>query len=123
MRILRRVGISAAISALAGVAAFGGVATAAVNQGDRVQLTAATVQLNVKVLEGGYVTGPGDIDCPRKKCVTTFPVGTKITLVARENIDYRFSGWFNKDCKGDLTLCVLTMDTNKTVEARFRQEL
>ena len=63
----------------------------------------------------GTVTG-NDISCG-KKCVASFPAGTRVTLTAQAKPGSRFAGW-SGDCSGRRR-CSLTMSTARTVTARF----
>lgn len=66
---------------------------------------------------GTVVTGSGvaGINCPGD-CTETYLSGLSIPLLASPAAGFTFAGW-SGDCTG--TVCVLTMDGNKTVTATF----
>lgn len=65
-------------------------------------------------------SGYGEIISSLSKCESecTVNVGTKVTLTAKADDDSEFDSW-SGDCSGT-TNCVLTMDKDKTVAAKFK---
>ena len=79
--------------------------------------TASTPILTLDQTGSGTVSGaPGNLRCTGR-CSVSMPQGATVTLEAVPNSGFYFSGWLG-DCGGDET-CLLTLDTSKTVSARF----
>ncbi len=66
---------------------------------------------------GGITSSPGGINCG-PSCERAFPQGTTITLAATPFALSGFGGWTGACTGTDLT-CMVTMDGDKTVAARF----
>jgi len=88
---------------------------------------AAAHSLTVGVAFAGRVTSsPAGIDCPSGPCAASLPSGTRVTLTAVAPSPSSGSGGglvlggWSGACSG-VGPCVLTMDANKAVTARFAQ--
>lgn len=76
-----------------------------------------TVQTDVRSGPGKVVSSPWPlIDCGAR-CTASYPIGTIIALNAMPDGDSTFAGWGGA-CAGT-TRCLLTVDSDKTVTARF----
>ena len=69
---------------------------------------------------GQVVSVPFGIDCGhgKKACQLEFAKERSVTLKANSNAYFRFAGW-DGDCSGSEPVCVVTMDGDKQVMARF----
>jgi len=80
-----------------------------------------TLSVNKVGSGDGVITSlPGGIDCGGA-CQATFTMGTVVTLTAVPNGDSEFEEWEGGDCNGN-GACVLTMDQNRSVNARFDED-
>jgi hypothetical protein len=78
-------------------------------------------QVTVKMAGNGQVvSAPGGIYCGHGKrdCELGFARDMPVTLKANSNTYFQFAGW-EGDCSGIEPVCVMTMDGNKQVTARF----
>lgn len=66
---------------------------------------------------GVVTSNPPGIDCSRD-CSASFASGTSVTLVAKAERGFVFSGWTGEECTG-MWVCTLTMDSAKAVKAVF----
>ena len=76
------------------------------------------------VLKSGTGTGivssiPAGIACGTD-CKEKYPKGTMVTLTATADVTSIFTGWTGA-CTGTSAICLVTMNTNKTVTANFCQ--
>lgn len=77
-------------------------------------------QYPVTVLKNGFgtvISSPEGINCG-STCYAGFSGNSTLTLVARPDDGYRFSGW-NGDCKGADSTCSAIVDAAKTITANF----
>lgn len=79
--------------------------------------TAAQKKLTVTAGTGGVITSdPQGIDCGTR-CIAAFAAGAHVTLTARPQPGYRFSGWSGA-CSGSAP-CTLTLADDVSVQASF----
>ncbi len=74
-------------------------------------VTSSPNGINCVAADKNSGTGSGD-------CVTTFPVGTSVTLTAQPAAGVKFIGWVSDSCSGT-GACTLTLDGSKNVAAQF----
>lgn len=81
--------------------------------------TAISYRLNVNKTGGnGLVTSlPAGINCG-PTCSALFPDGNQVTLTAKANAGYSFTGWAG-DCTGTTLTCTVTLDATRNVTALF----
>ncbi|WP_456788836.1 YncE family protein [Cellulomonas sp. P5_C5] len=72
--------------------------------------------LQVAEPDGGRITGEG-IDCPGD-CEERLPVGSGLTLTARQFEDMQFTGWAG-DCGGTSRTCDLVIDADPAAAASY----
>jgi hypothetical protein len=78
----------------------------------------AVLVVNVTGTGQGTVTSdPSGISCPTG-CNGSYPPGTQVTLTAAPASGSTFAGW-SGGCSGRAATCTLTMDTSRSVTARF----
>jgi hypothetical protein len=66
---------------------------------------------------GTVTSSPAGINCG-VDCSEAYPHGTAVTLTASAGANSVFTGW-SGDCSGTSSTCMLSMDSAKTVTARF----
>jgi predicted outer membrane repeat protein len=69
---------------------------------------------------GSVESNPEAVSCT-DVCLATFAQGTVVRLTAVPAKGMEFDNWLG-DCRGDGTLCTLTIDANKAVTAKFREK-
>lgn len=74
------------------------------------------------VSAGTVKSSPTGIDCSinnKTYCDYSFPKGTSVTLTATAGLNSGFDSW-SGDCAGTSNICILNMDINKNVTAKFK---
>jgi phospholipase C len=66
---------------------------------------------------GTVTSSPSGISCP-SSCSASFAIGTQVTLMATPTSGFNFAGWNGSGCSG-VDTCVVTLNTNQTVNAAF----
>jgi phospholipase C len=87
--------------------------TATFNKGSSALLTVTTSGTGT----GTVTSSPSGINCP-STCAASFAIGTQVTLMATPTGSFNFAGWNGSGCSGTGT-CVVTLNTNQTVNAAF----
>jgi uncharacterized repeat protein (TIGR03803 family) len=80
---------------------------------------ASSHTLSLALLGGGaVVSSPSGISCP-VACSASFAPGTRVTLTATPASGYSFDGWSGNSACSSTGSCMLTMNSNRSVTARF----
>lgn len=91
---------------------------------DSAKTVSATFVIGTNVLtvnktgSGTVTSSPSGINCGAT-CGAAYSIGQIVTLTATPSVGSTFSEWSGGGCSGAATTCAVTMDTAKTVAARF----
>jgi hypothetical protein len=86
----------------------------------KVNISSPTSSLSVSIAGSGSVTSnPKGILCTSGTCFASYGTGSTITLTAKANKKWTFSGWSGA-CSGTGE-CVVQLSTNQFVKATFSQ--
>gem|GEM_PF-7081015 len=88
---------------------------------DYINVTPSSYLLAIRVNGKGVVTSsPAGITCgpSNNDCDEIYPAGSTIRLEANPDSGWLFEGW-DGDCTGDTLICDVTIDTEKSVFAKF----
>ena len=84
-------------------------------------LTTWSLTVAVDPAEGGPVdANVGTISCP-SECSSLYPDGTAVRLTAKPADGEEFDNWLGA-CRTDDPVCELTMNSAKTVTAKFKKK-
>jgi len=83
-------------------------------------LPPSTSTLSVSIVGNGMVTSsPTGIRCPSNSCSTSYGTGSTVTLTAKPDKRWKFTGWSGA-CSGTGE-CVMQLSNDQVVEATFSQ--
>jgi hypothetical protein len=83
-------------------------------------LPPSTSTLSVSIVGNGMVTSsPTGIRCPSNSCSTSYGTGSTVTLTAKPEKRWKFTGWSGA-CSGTGE-CVMQLSNDQIVEATFSQ--
>ncbi len=85
-----------------------------------ITLSPSTSTLLVSIVGSGTVTSsPTGIRCPSNSCSASYGTGSTVTLTAKADKRWKFSGWSGA-CRG-VDECVIQLSNDQIVEATFSQ--